>query len=777
MGLALAGAGPSAPFLLAAALLAVVLRPELSRAAVVASAAVAVGGLIGAARLTAIDAPAVALRAGDSVSGHAHLLQMPVPGTFGTSAEVELVTGTAAGVRLLARIPQRLRLPAGTRPGTELELSGIARKVDGGTDDGFDFGAHLRRRGVWGELAIEHLRSTGRHRGGFRGVLDTLRRRAQDGIVAGVAPSAGALGKGMVLGDDASISGTVRDDFRDSGLSHLLAASGSNVVLLCALALPLLAVAGLSHGARVPVLLALIALYVPIAGGGPSIQRAGLMGAATLLAVALARPASRWYALGFAAAVTLVLNPRACGDPGWQLSFAAVAGILSLAPMLRRALSPLPRVVAEGISITVAATLATTPLVAHHFGAVPVAGLVANVVALPLVAPIMWLGMLRAALGQATGADRPIGDVAEAANEPLGRLLEPMLAGIERLASLFADMPGAQLQLSFDSGLAVVGAYVVLATVVTALAGAARRLDTSASTVVAYLRRLPRMRKLALLAAMAMATGLVLARSLAPAPIPTNLTVTFLDVGQGDATLIQHPDGSAVLFDGGPPEGGAARLLRRAGVRRLSALVMTHASRDHHGGLAEVVERFPVDLLVNGGDGSRDPTFRSVVERARRGGARTIAGIAPLNLRAGALRIEILSPPPRPLGPPPDDPNPRAVVAVVSSGGFDLLLSGDAESDALLPLSLPDVDAMKVPHHGSSDPGLAEVLGRLRPEVASIPVGPNSYGHPAPSTLTALRDAGVTTWRNDRNGTVRLTVEDGAVAADAERGSAVTSGP
>jgi competence protein ComEC len=776
-GLALAGVGPLPPLLLAGVVLVGALCLGLSRVAVVAAVTVAIGGLIGAARLAAIDAPAAALRAGGSVSGRANLLQPPVPGPFGASAEIELVSGAAAGTRLLARFPRHLRLPAGTQVGTELELSGIARKVDSGTEDDFDFGAHLRRRGVWGELAVERSRSTGRSRGGFRGTLDRLRRRAQDGIVAGLSPPAGALGKGMVLGDDAGISHAVRADFRDSGLGHLLAASGSNVVLLCALALPLLAIAGLSHGARIPVLLALIALYVPVAGGGPSIQRAGLMGAATLLAVALARPASRWYALALAAAVTLVLNPRACGDPGWRLSFAAVAGILLLAPGLRRALRPLPRLVADGIAITIAATVATAPLVAHHFGAVSMAGLVANVVALPLVAPIMWLGMLRAGLGQLTPEAGPLGDVASLASVPLGSLLEPLLVGMERLAALFADAPGAQLELPLDGGFAVAAAYLALATVVVAFVRVARQMDATASTAVAYLRRLPRARKAALLAATAIATALILARGLAPAPIPATLTVTFLDVGQGDATLIQHPDGSAVLFDGGPPEAGIARLLRRAGVRRLSALVMTHASRDHHGGLAEVVERFPVDLIVDGGDGSRDLTFRTVIAAARRHGVRTIAGVAPLSLRVGALRIEVLSPSPRLPGPPPDDPNPRAVVAIVSCGGFDLLLSGDAESEALLPLAVPDVDAMKVPHHGSSDPRLAELLERIRPEVASIPVGPNSYGHPAPSTLSALRDAGVMTWRNDRNGAVRLTVTDGVVEVDVERRNAVEPGP
>jgi competence protein ComEC len=200
-------------------------------------------------------------------------------------------------------------------------------------------------------------------------------------------------------------------------------------------------------------------------------------------------------------------------------------------------------------------------------------------------------------------------------------------------------------------------------------------------------------------------------------------------------------------------------------------VVATHASRDHHGGLGEVFERYPVGLLLDGGDGTRDRSFRAMLAKARQRGVRHVVANAPLSLRAGGLRIRVLSPPPRRAGPPPEDPNPRAVVAIVSAGSFDLLLSADAESETLLPLALPHVEAMKVPHHGSADPGLAGLLRRLRPEVAGIEVGKdNSYGHPAPSTIAALRRAGVRTWRTDRNGTVRLRIgADGGLAVETER--------
>jgi competence protein ComEC len=183
------------------------------------------------------------------------------------------------------------------------------------------------------------------------------------------------------------------------------------------------------------------------------------------------------------------------------------------------------------------------------------------------------------------------------------------------------------------------------------------------------------------------------------------------------------------------------------------------------------MERFPVDVLLDGGDGTTDPDFRALVSEARSRGIHRIPATAPLTLRlaGGALRITVLSPPPRPPGPAPEDPNPRAAVALVSAGAFDLLLSADAESDTLAPLDLPDVDAMKVPHHGSADLGLPELLDEIDPELAAIEVGPNTYGHPAPSTLNALDKAGVETYRTDHHGTVTLTIDEGEMRADTER--------
>ena len=175
------------------------------------------------------------------------------------------------------------------------------------------------------------------------GAVDAVRRRAEGALRRGLDEPQSALLAGMVLGQDERIGDDVRDAFQASGLAHLLAVSGTNVMLLATLVVWLGAAIGAPLRTRLVASIALIALYVPLTGAGPSIQRAGVMGAAGLVAALSGRRSSRWYALGLAAAVTLALNPYAAAEPGWQLSFAAVAGLLWLAaPAARGPGAPAP---------------------------------------------------------------------------------------------------------------------------------------------------------------------------------------------------------------------------------------------------------------------------------------------------------------------------------------------------------------------------------------------------------------------------------------------------
>jgi competence protein ComEC len=606
-------------------------------------------------------------------------------------------------------------------------------------------------------------------------VLDAARERAARGLGTGVGEPQAALLRGMVLGQDEAIAQDVRDDFRRSGLAHLLAVSGQNVLLLCMLALAICSALGVPLRARLVTCALLVAVYVPLAGGGPSIQRAGVMGIAGLVAALAGRRSSRWYALGLAAAVTLMLNPLAAGDPGWQLSFAAVVGLLALAPPLRGALTRrrVPELIADVVAITIAATLATAPLMALYFEQVSLASLPANLLAAPVVAPVMWLGMLGIAVAQ----------IAPPLAAPLGVLCAPLLGYLEWVAHGSAGAPLAAVPVRLPGAVGLALAYAVPAAAVMAFvrlrrawprpAGRSRAAPPAAIWLAPSAERgrgslAPARARMVVAGAVAVATlvaAVVAVHAVQTRPpklAPGELVVSFLDVGQGDAVLLQR-DGLSVLFDTGPPGGPILRRLSEAGVGRLDLLVLTHAEADHEGMALPVIAAHRPRMVLDGGAGWPTAVQRTLPQALARAGGRAVAARAGQVLRLGPLQLNVLWPPAPTGGWRPDgNPNDRAVVAHVRDGEFDLLLPADAESNVTAGLDLPRVEALKVAHHGSADEGLPAMLERTAPRIAAIEVGRNSYGHPAPSTLDALRVVPEMV-RTDRDGTVRVHVKDGTM--------------
>jgi competence protein ComEC len=193
-------------------------------------------------------------------------------------------------------------------------------------------------------------------------------------------------------------------------------------------------------------------------------------------------------------------------------------------------------------------------------------------------------------------------------------------------------------------------------------------------------------------------------------------------------------------------------------VKRLAALLLTHAQADHEGAAPAVLAAYPTALVIDGGAGWASRVQRMLPQAVASDHARELVPRAGEVVRLGGIRLRILWPPP-PDGPLTGDPNERAVVARAEVGSFSLLLTADAESDVTAPLELAPVSALKVAHHGSADPGLPALLARLHPRIAAIEVGRlYTYGHAAPSTLAALRRVVPAVVRTDRDGTVRLHV-------------------
>jgi competence protein ComEC len=368
----------------------------VQRAGLVAVALGLAGWWWGSARLEAID-------------------RSPLSAELGRAARSRVVvTGPARRTRFEVRVPGRivrfgqlavvepimLELPHGRSPpqGAVVEVLGVLAKPNG-PQNGFDERSWLRRHGIHVVLRGDRWRVVG-HRGGIGGLADRVREYVAASLATGAEGERKALLAGVVLGEDEGLSEELRDRFRASGLYHLLAVSGQNVALVAGGVLLAGWVLGIPRLVAEVGALAAIAAYVLAVGAQPSVVRAGIAGALTSLAWICARERDRWWFLLLGGLALLAWSPYNLLDPGFQLSFAAVAAIFVLAPRIERALEgyPLPHPAAAFLAISTACGLATAPILWFQFHSVPILAVPANALAAPVVAPLLGLALAAAAL-------------------------------------------------------------------------------------------------------------------------------------------------------------------------------------------------------------------------------------------------------------------------------------------------------------------------------------------------------------------------------------------
>ena len=718
------------------AIASVATADDLRRTAAIALALAAGGLWWGSVRLEALD----------------HSVLVPRIGEVGP-ALVE-ITGPARRTPFRLRAPARLRrfrdvevreavlleLPLGRSPpqGALIE-SVVELRRPRGPSDGFDERGLLRRRGVHVVARGRSWRAVGR-RGGIGGLADRIHHGLAAAIAPGLTGERRAVLVGLVLGAEEGLSQELRDRFRASGLYHLLAVSGQNVAFVAGGVLLLAWLLGISRLAAEVGALGAIGAYVLAVGWQPSVVRAGVAGALASLAWLASRPRDRWYFLFLGAAVLLAWNPYSLLEPGFQLSFAAVAAIFVAVPRLERALEgyPVPRFLAGVIAVSCACGLATAPILLLQFGSVPVYSVVSNALVAAAVPLCFGLALATALFAQ-------IVPPAALAAAWLNGWLAAYIAGCARIVG---GLPGAQL----DSKVAAVAVGLVAIFVLVAM-------------------RLPAWRRPGFAVLVGLSALFVAGwqlRTTTPPPLPEGLRITVLDVGQGDSILLQVPEGS-VLVDQGPPEAEVDDQVRRLGVRRLALLVLTHPQRDHVGGAAEVIEHVRVDRILDPVIPNESPDEADALAAARERRVPVAEARAGLVFRLGRLRLQVLWP----AGPHPPgvDPNLRATVILASYGKVDALLTADAESPVTLPLHPPHAEILKVAHHGSADEGLPRLLELVRPLVAVISCGrSNDYGHPAPTTIAALTAAsGLEVFRTDLDGRVMVETDGERISTWSQR--------
>lgn len=656
------------------------------------------------------------------------------------TATATLVAGEGRGVRWVSGAALRLSasgdltaawaaVPAGATVRTVLRLSPAA------ADEGVSAWARARASPVV-------VAEPGRLDAAVTAVRSGLRE-----AVAGLPPGPRALVPALVVGDTEGMPADLQQQFRTTGLTHLTAVSGANLTLLLAALLWAAARLGVGGWWRRGLALIGVLAFVLLCRSEPSVLRAAAMGLVGLVALGWGGARQGLRYLSWAVVGLLLVDPWLCRSLGFVLSVCASVGILIWARRWSEQLqSWLPRWLAEAVSVPVAAQLATQPIVTAISGQVSLVGLVANLVAAPLVGPGTVLGFA------AAGAS----------------ILSPVLAaGIGWLSGGFAQA----LCWIAQVGSSLPGAAISWPATPTALAV----LAVACLTLLAALPLLWPRPWLVILLAVAM-VAVVLRPVSAPGWPPAEWQLVSCDVGQGDATVIRVGPGQAIVVDAGPDPAPIDRCLDQLGVNDVPWLILTHLHADHIGGVAGVASGRRVDRLL----------FSGITEPA--GGWRRVLTELPsvprqlaqpgLVVAAGEIRVAVLAV--RPLvrsgtaGEDSADENDSSLVLGVTSGDLRILLAGDVEEagqgNALATGSDLRAQVLLVPHHGSGHQ-LPDFLEAAGASVALVSVGAgNDYGHPAARTIQTVTSTGARAYRTDLNGSIAVARSGDQLVVTTQRG-------
>ncbi len=718
-----------------------------------------------------LSGPSPGLQAGSGpVSLRGTIVNDPVPSATGALFDFDVEQADSGD----GWEPQRDRVRALAEPtdelvrtrnapyfkyGDRLELAGSL--VEPEPFGGFDYPTYLANQGIHWTMFNPEVRLIGEGAGNpLTGKLLDARHSLARSLDKSLPEPHGALSKTLLLGIRGRLHPEVEDDFRSSGASHLLAISGLHVGVILIMAL-WLATQLFGRRWNIHLILAAAAVwaYALIAGLPPSAERAAIMGTVYLAAWGLGRSRSAVPALALAAVAMTAVDPGALTQTSFQLSFAAMAGIAALFSFDIPGLtgdSPsaglkaaIKRAATAAVAVSLAATIATLPLVAFNFHQVPTLGILVTLIALPFLPLIL----------AASGAAAVGGLISDGLGEALGWIAWAPLEYLLQAVGIASEVPGSTVSVPEFSGSLVWVYYGVLAATVVGLSHRRinlkslwERMRTTPTPAPTPQAGTPAETSgiapafLITAVALAVLAG-ALWHGLASRP-DSLLRVRIMDVGQGDAILVQAPSGTRTLIDGGAGPGTGVDGLGRAlpfWDRRLDMVVLTHADLDHFGGLTEVVRRYDVDRALENGlpsDGSLFMAWRQELSKSDAPELMTAVQGQRIDLGGGAL-LEVLAPPPEQIIGSGSADNNNGVVLRLVYGQVSFLLAADIEAEAEKELVASEVDlksaVLKVAHHGSRTSTTPSFLRAVSPAAAVVSAGAeNPFGHPHDDVIERL---------------------------------------
>jgi len=686
------------------------------------------------------------------------------------NGEKEEVSGTA-----LTRVP---RYPT-YHYGDVLKVTGVLETPLQFED--FDYKSYLARQGIYSVIYYPGVEVLDRGQGSkpLQGIF-SLRERLSASLARALPEPQGSLAEAILLGLRGNIPDFLYEAFSRTGTAHLLAISGLHISIIIAMFLSFgILVFGRQRSIYIWLTLAITWLYALLAGMHPPIIRAAIMGSLFLIAEYLGRQRSAIIALAFAAAVMVGVQPNLLWTVSFQLSFMAMAGLILLYPYFqawgRKGVASLfesrERIVAvgsmltDGFAATLAAIVAVGPLIAYNFGVVSLVALPATFFSLPALPFIIVTTALVAFMGLFTLLAAQI----------LGWLAWLFLSYLVLVVQGFDTLPYSSLEVSSVSTWYIWGYYAILAVVIALLNRRKQLADFSsklASGIKKVTKGIPKPRlgfstKWLILPLLVIA---ILVWSVALTMPDDKLHVSFLDVGQGDAILIQTPNGQDILIDGGPDfQKINLELSEKLPFwdRTIDLVVCTQPQADHVTGLVEVLQRYKVKQLLEPGVSYNSSIYQEWLNIVEDKGIEYNIARAGQEIDLGnGIELEVLNPPQDFFEETSHDIDNNGVVLRLTWGKVSFLFTADIREEVEFELIGQRANlrstVLKVAHHGSETSTTSQFLAAVAPEVAVISVGAdNTFGHPSPEVVERLTDrlGEGNVYRMDKDGTIEFITD------------------
>ncbi|HLN61098.1 MAG TPA: DNA internalization-related competence protein ComEC/Rec2 [Symbiobacteriaceae bacterium] len=679
------------------------------------------------------------------------------------------------------------------RFGERVEFQGALKPPLGPrTPGGFDQAAFLARQGVYTVVDIGSPKRLGPGDVNFlRRLAVGARIRLESVLKATLPQREAALMAGLLFGSRSDLPDDINQAFKMSGVFHLLSVSGGNLAMVVMPLLVLLRRTGLSKQWASAAALPVVIFFVFLTGAGPSVLRAGLMAVLVLVGDMLRRERDAVNTLGAAGFILLLVDPRLLFDIGFQLSAGATLGILLFARRIETWLAPRFQWVfgeragawlAAGLSVTLAAQVMVEPVSLYNFGTFSAIAPVANLIVLAFLEPVVQIGAVAVLVGL----------VLVPLAWALNWIVRVGLWLLVFLVKATAAVPGAYLEVGRLPFPALVLWYVALAFLT--VPALRTRLLEHASRSRRWWSHHSRRAAWAAGFCTLLLLPPALTWRLALAGPPDQLQVSFIDVGQGDAILIQAPTGETMLVDAGPYLPGDPKTGRRGydsgtevvlpsladlGVKRLDYLVLTHPDLDHAGAGPSILRGIPVGTVLKSDQNPTEKRYLEALQVAAEKGVPIRNPVAGETLQLGRdVVLEVLTPPAVRYEGTRSDDNSNCIALRLTYRQVAMIfacdLEGEIEEKLVAQGANLRADLLKAAHHGSGYSTTAAFLQAVHPTYAVLSVGNgNKYGHPAQQTLKRLEAQKVQVYRTDRHGTVVARTDGVTFTVRGERGRPV----